>query len=218
MGYVQSLFDNAEALTPYIHSKKWRVKHPEHLRDKLQRLAIKCRDRDEKFDVTKENLFEKMTDLVGFRILHIRTTQIDKINRIILSLLKQENYILIEGPIARTWDTESSAYYKSINIETTDTGRIYTSVHYLFKANKRALPTCELQVRTLAEEVWGEVDHIINYPHPTNISTCREQLRVLARVTSSCSRLVDSIFSSYQEASSQRTLSGERAGAKRRER
>ena len=206
MGYVQALFDNTEALVPYVHSKKWRVKDPDHLRDKLKRIASKRRSQDEQFDITKDNLFEKVTDLVGFRILHLHTTQIDKINRIILKLLEQENYVLIEGPIARTWDTESTAYFKSIGIETTDTGRMYTSVHYLFKANKRALPTCELQVRTLAEEVWGEVDHMINYPHPTHISTCREQLRVLARVTSSCSRLVDSIFSSYQEANVEPTF------------
>ena len=44
------------------------------------------------------------------------------------------------------------------------------------------------------EEVWGEVDHTINYPHSTGSVGCAEQLKVLARVTSSATRLVDSIF------------------------
>lgn len=213
MGSVQSLFNNVEALTPYIHSTKWRIKDPAHLKDKLKRQVIQCKKDNERFEITKENLFEKMTDLVGYRILHLHTTQIDKINKVILDLLKKDDYVLIEGPIARTWDSESEAYFKSIDIETRDTGRMYTSVHYLFKANKRALPTCELQVRTLAEEVWGEVDHMINYPHPSHITTCREQIKVLARVTSSCSRLVDSIFQSYNENCTQSTLQKKRRHA-----
>jgi len=200
MGSVQSLFSNVEALTPYVHSTKWRIKDPEHLKDKLKRWVIQCKENNERFEVTKENLFEKVTDLVGYRILHLHTTQINKINKVILDLLVKDDYVLIEGPIARTWDSESETYFKSIGIETRDTGRMYTSVHYLFKANKRTLPTCELQVRTLAEEVWGEVDHMINYPHPSHITACREQIKVLARVTSSCSRLVDSIFQSYNES------------------
>ena len=44
------------------------------------------------------------------------------------------------------------------------------------------------------EEVWGEVDHSMNYPHEVESLACREQLKVLARVTSSATRLVDSIF------------------------
>jgi hypothetical protein len=44
------------------------------------------------------------------------------------------------------------------------------------------------------------VDHKINYPHKSESLSCREQIKVLARVTSSCSRLVDSIFHSYEES------------------
>jgi ppGpp synthetase/RelA/SpoT-type nucleotidyltranferase len=59
--------------------------------------------------------------------------------------------------------------------------------------------TAEIQVRTLMEEVWGEVDHTMNYPYPVESLACREQLKVLARVTSSASRLVDSIFATVAE-------------------
>jgi cellulose biosynthesis protein BcsQ len=59
--------------------------------------------------------------------------------------------------------------------------------------------TAEIQVRTLMEEVWGEVDHQLNYPHETQSLACREQLKVLARVTSSATRLVDSIFSTQAD-------------------
>ena len=49
------------------------------------------------------------------------------------------------------------------------------------------------------EEVWGEVEHSINYPHKIDNLACREQLKVLARVTSSATRLVDSIFLTFEE-------------------
>ena len=47
----------------------------------------------------------------------------------------------------------------------------------------------------------GEVDHLINYPTSTTVLASREQLKVLARVTSSATRLVDSIFLTHADAS-----------------
>ena len=43
---------------------------------------------------------------------------------------------------------------------------------------------CEIQVRTLFEEIWGEIDHSINYPESTQSKTCKEQLRVLSKLVS----------------------------------
>jgi hypothetical protein len=54
------------------------------------------------------------------------------------------------------------------------------------------------------EEVWGEVDHSINYPHPAKSVACREQIRALARATSSATRLVDSIFATVEDLGRQR--------------
>ena len=71
---------------------------------------------------------------------------------------------------------------------------MYTSVHYVIGSASRTRMTAEIQVRTLMEEVWSEVDHSVNYPHQNESLPCREQLKVLARVTSSATRLVDSIF------------------------
>jgi GTP pyrophosphokinase len=76
---------------------------------------------------------------------------------------------------------------------------MYTSVHYVVKQNSTNRRLCELQIRTLAEEVWGEISHTINYPHETDSVACKEQLKVLARLVSGCSRLVDSIVASYAE-------------------
>lgn len=72
-------------------------------------------------------------------------------------------------------------------------------MHYIFSADDDFGTTLEIQVRTLAEELWGEVDHRLNYPHKHTALACTEQIAVLARVTSSCTRLVDSIFRTVEE-------------------
>jgi ppGpp synthetase/RelA/SpoT-type nucleotidyltranferase len=76
---------------------------------------------------------------------------------------------------------------------------MYTSVHYVITSAQRPELRIELQLRTLMEEVWGEVSHVIDYPKRTRSVACREQLKALARLTSGCTRLVDSIFSSQWE-------------------
>lgn len=190
----------APSLSRYIHSVKGRVKDPAHLKDKLKRKLRIAKSAGAAFDITKENLFSRINDLAGFRILHLYSRQIDGINLALLELFEELQYPLIEGPIARTWDDEYRDYFHEINIQTTASESLYTSVHYILETSQRTKYTFELQVRTLAEELWGEVDHSINYPHPSSRLACREQIKVLARVTSSCSRLVDSIFKTHEES------------------
>jgi putative GTP pyrophosphokinase len=187
----------SKRLAELVHSMKTRAKDPAHLEDKLFRKLKKSKEIGAKpFDVTPDNLFEKVTDLAGVRLLHLHTSQFPKINEILQTLLLDEGYSIIEGPEARTWDDEYRAIFESHGIATVPSKRLYTSVHYVVQTSGRSKRTAEIQVRTLAEELWGEVDHAINYPHPTPIHACQEQIKVLARLTSSCTRLVDSIFSS----------------------
>jgi|SRR5579872_1085681 len=188
-----------KALRPYIHSTKARVKDPSHLRDKLERKLQKAVASGKAFDITQDNLFVRINDLAGFRILHLYTKQMEHIHRGLLALFERERYVLRERPFASTWDDESRSYFKDIGIRTRQSPSLYTSVHYVINANSRAKATCEIQVRTLAEEVWGEVDHAMNYPHQLDSIACTEQIKALARLTSSTTRLVDSIFRSYED-------------------
>jgi len=195
---LNSYVDHSENLKKVIHSKKSRIKDPDHLKDKLIRKAFEALEKQQPFEYSKENLFEKINDLAGFRILHLHTKQFEEINIELKRIFLEQQWQIIEGPNARTWDDESRSYFQSIGVETSATPTLYTSVHYVIKPNNSSLITCEIQVRTLMEEVWGEVDHSINYPHKSQSLSCREQIKTLARVTSSCSRLVDSIFSTHE--------------------
>jgi putative GTP pyrophosphokinase len=190
----------SNTLRAYIHSLSWRMKEPDHLEDKLKRKLREYKARQKQFPITSSNLFVKINDLAGLRILHLYTQQVDGIKKGLKDLFDEESYKVVEGPTARTWDDESRTFFKSIGIETKNSPSLYTSVHYVIKPNKKTKYTCEIQVRTLMEEVWGQVDHTLNYPHRTKHLGCREQLAALARATSSCTRLVDSIFRSYADA------------------
>ena len=199
---LQSLFNTFSSdkeLMSYVHSMKWRVKDSNHLRDKLIRKWHEAKSKSRPFGINRENLFVKINDLAGFRILHLHTRQFENIKHCLERILDEQQYQVKEGPNARTWDDESRAYFSSINTKFVKSDTLYTSVHYVVAPNVKTKYTCKIQVRTLAEELWGEVDHTINYPYATESITCREQIKVLARVTSSCSRLVDSIFLSYED-------------------
>lgn len=188
-----------EALGKVVHSLKWRVKDVEHLRDKLERKLLEAKSKGKKFAITPKNLFTKVNDLAGCRILHLHTKQFQKIHTCLKSIFEEYRYELIEDPIAKTWDDESREYFSQIGTKSEKSPSLYTSVHYVIAPNRSTGLTCEIQVRTLAEELWGEVDHTINYPHKSMSLACREQIKVLARVTSSCTRLVDAIFSSHED-------------------
>jgi len=131
--------------------------------------------------------------------LHLHTRQFAEINSALLAALSEQQLPVIEGPTARTWDDETRNYFAGIDVATEESPSLYTSVHYVVESNSRTKYTCEIQVRTLAEELWGEVSHIFDYPKPTRSVACGEQVKVLARLTSGCSRLVDSIFRSLAE-------------------
>lgn len=199
---LQDRILSSPTLAPHIHSLKMRTKSAESLEDKIYRKIEEARKAGKAFSITKENLFVRINDLAGLRILHLNTDQLPSINKGLRELFDEERYTLIERPSARTWDDESKALLSGMGFKIVNRKNkpsFYTSVHYVLKPNKKTALTCEIQVRTLMEEVWGEVDHRLNYPHNTTILACKEQIAALARATSTCSRLVDSIFRSHAD-------------------
>ncbi len=183
-----------EKLNVLVHSRKSRFKDPDHLRAELFRKA----DELKVIEWNDEDLFIKINDLVGFRLLHLHTRQIRDILDIVRANLDEESISIKEGPTARPWDDEYREVFRSLGVDVTPPQdppkSLYTSVHMVVQTESRRVMTAEIQIRTLAEELWGEVDHAINYPVQHMNPTCRDQLRVLARITSACTRSVDGIF------------------------
>lgn len=172
---------------PLVHSVKSRLKDPEHLREKIIKKAS-----DEV--ITIENLFKRITDFAGVRVLHLHSQQFGKIHAAIMKHIDDGFWSLAEPPIAYSWDPEATAALIALGIQSRTRESYYTSIHYIVKPHADSDLTCEIQVRTLFEEIWGEIDHALNYPVPTENVPCKEQLRVLAKLASTGTRLADSIF------------------------
>jgi putative GTP pyrophosphokinase len=189
----------SDDLAPYIHFMKYRTKDPAHLKHKLERKALERKAEGKQPNVTAANLFTKVGDLAGVRILHLHTDQIRPMTEAIGRILEEHRYAIKEGPTAIVWDREYAGLYRQFGIRPETRDSMYTSVHYVVQPSQKTTIRVELQVRTLMEEVWGEVSHRVNYPDATMVRACRDQLKVLARMTSGCTRLVDSIFKSHNE-------------------
>lgn len=97
---------------PVIHSLKWRLKEPEHLRDKLYR---KIERGDE---INENNLFEKITDFAGIRVLHLYQNQFIHIHDKITKMVEDDKeWKFVKQPIANTWDPESETFFPKTWIE-----------------------------------------------------------------------------------------------------
>lgn len=178
---------------PIIYTIKNRLKDIDHLKDKVERKWNK----DD--PLTPDNLFERVTDLAGVRVLHLYQDQFSKIHELIKRQVNNGDWFFRENPVAYSWDPESSSYFRELGLEPKIKDSYYTSIHYVVMPKEHSNICCEIQVRTLFEEIWGEIDHTINYPHPTEKNTCKEQLRVLSKLVSTGTRLADSIFRAHNE-------------------
>lgn len=197
---VEALFQTDPSLhdshLPIVHSIKSRIKDPEHLRDKVYR-----KTKDSELIISSSNLFSEITDLIGVRVLHLYQDQFPKIHRAIQKEVDDGEWSYVEPPKAYSWDPETKSIYDVLGLHSEIKESYYTSVHYLIKPNNsNPNPVCcEIQVRTLFEEIWGEISHSINYPSETSSVACKEQLRVLSKLVSTGTRLADSIFRSHNE-------------------
>jgi len=178
-----------------VHSTKSRMKDPKHLHKKIQR-----KNEEEPGDpITAANFFARVTDLAGVRILHLHQQQFVDISRQIERQLQAREWALHEQPKAYTWDPEASRFFQSLGLKVELKESMYTSVHYVVRPREDSPISCEIQIRTLFEEIWGEIDHQLNYPEKCGNVACVEQLRVLSKLVGAGSRLGDAIFRTYRE-------------------
>lgn len=184
-----------------VHSIRYRIKDIDHLLEKIERknqedeTAIESR---KKGPITPSNIFTRITDLAGIRVLHLHSSQFENIHNALIEKVNEGEFVLVEPPKAYTWDPESITYFEGLGIQPEVKQSFYTSIHYVLKPNTSSKAICELQVRTLLEEVWGEIDHTMNYPHEHPEPQCKEQIRVLARLIGAGSHLADSIMRRYK--------------------
>ncbi|MBP1015882.1 hypothetical protein J8628_03035 [Serratia fonticola] len=143
-----------------VHSVRWRIKDPEHLMEKIIRKRNGEEIAEKYRTITKDNYTDVITDLIGIRVLHLFKEEWETIHEYLDS-----KWEFKEPPIVYIRDGDSS----DINIE----GGVeeihpagYRSVHYIISTRllKNNIYT-EIQVRTIFEEAWSEIDHRVRYPN-----------------------------------------------------
>lgn len=142
-----------------VHSVRYRIKNSDHLIVKIIRKKIG----DSSREINLDNYKSEITDLIGIRVLHLFKEDWFDIHQFITT-----NWDRKENPIAfyREGDTDDVISHfteHGCNIQKHNSG--YRSVHYLIETKpKKTTFVAEIQVRTIFEEGWSEIDHRLRYP------------------------------------------------------
>lgn len=169
-----------------VHSVRWRVKDPEHLMAKIIR---KRKTKPNKYDlINPDNYTQIITDLIGVRVLHLFKNEWLDIHKKILDLWNQN-----ETPVAYTRkgdDEELNVSYVENGCKVDLHPAAYRSIHYIISSNftKREI-LCEVQLRTIFEEGWSEIDHRIRYPNFSEDRTISYYLQMFNRLAGSADEM-----------------------------
>jgi ppGpp synthetase/RelA/SpoT-type nucleotidyltranferase len=169
---------------PQVHSIRWRLKDADHVLEKI----IRKRREDLSRDINSHNYLAQITDLIGVRALHLFKSEWAAIHQIV-----QETWELHEQPIAYVRDGDSQAIrdtFSAAGCRIQNHRYGYRSVHYLLKTSP-SKKTCiaELQVRTIFEEAWSEIDHRVRYPYFVHDPLLEEYSMLLNRTAGSADEM-----------------------------
>ncbi len=143
-----------------VHSINYRLKDPEHLMSKIVRKRLE----NPEAPIDLDNYQDRITDLIGIRALHLFKEDWIRIHRYL-----QANWELAGQPVAYVREGDSERileFYRENECGVEFHAFGYRSVHYsLATSPNRRRYVIEMQVRTLFEEAWGEIDHTVRYPY-----------------------------------------------------
>ena len=172
-----------------VHSVKTRVKDAKHLIEKVIRKTPERRKKYGKdFKFTVDNYKNEITDLLGIRVIHIFKEDWEEIHDFITSML---NVIEI---VANIREGDNTKEFEAKDIEVCSRLSGYRSVHYLvesYPTNKKLI--AEVQVRTIFEEGYGEIDHQLRYSHDNIPELLGQNLMLLNRIAGSSDEMASLI-------------------------
>lgn len=181
-----------------VHSVKTRVKEAGHLIEKVIR---KTKDRKlkygEDFKFTVDNYKDEITDLLGIRVIHIFKDDWEEIHDFI-SIMWNVNEI-----VANVREGDNTKKLEQLGIEVCSRLSGYRSVHYLvesYPTTKKVIS--EIQVRTIFEEGYGEIDHQLRYSLTEIPEVLEQNLMLLNRIAGSSDEmasLINMLSKSFDE-------------------
>ena len=156
-----------------------RIKHPEKVVDKIFR----------KSDLFPKGLscasLQDMHDAIGARVIVYFSSQLPLIDR---ELRNSDMFEISEiNPPEAYLNSDIHARLGLSHIEQKNKESGYSSIHYMVRLKRSTIPEqerpyFEIQVRTLAQELWSELEHVLAYKpeYRTNLSAKR-RLQILSR-------------------------------------
>lgn len=126
--------------------------------------------------MSKENYEQKITDLMGIRVLLLFKSDWLNVHQHLMNLYSKT---LLEPPFAHIRQGDDRGLYEG-KVEIKD-NKPYRSVHYVVKSTKGL--GIEIQVRTLYEEAWSEIDHKLRYPYNLQDVVLGNYIDIMNRLT-----------------------------------
>jgi putative GTP pyrophosphokinase len=165
---VQLIQNDPSSPKESLHTIIYRIKDELRLIEKINKQNEKLEDGVP--PIEEENYQARVGDILGVRIICLRLSDIEKVE-IYLKLLSEENILnFVKGPEQKRSFILPVNHGDSIpdDIDLRYSG--YSSIHYQLELgeNSDAPPELkgllfELQLRTILEEAWSEIDHKYRY-------------------------------------------------------
>ncbi|ELC7363681.1 RelA/SpoT domain-containing protein [Stenotrophomonas maltophilia] len=169
-----------------VHSVRWRIKDSEHVLEKIVRKKLEGEEKYKSIDV--DNYKSIITDLIGLRALHLFKEDCFSIHESLIATFEMP-----ETPKAyiRSGDADGiSKRYKSCGMEIATHPAGYRSIHYIISSKPlKEVIKAEIQVRTLFEEGWSEIDHRIRYPNYSDNELIMYFLQIFNRLAGSADEM-----------------------------
>ena len=154
-----------------VYTVKHRIKDSQRLIEKIEYENENARKSVK--PITHENFTRRISDLLGVRIVVLRLSDVDKVKDYLDMLVEEKRLKIVGKP------TEKKTFLlrageidldKPADAVTDIQYSGYSSIHYKIKLGDGVLApphlstlTAELQLRTILEEAWGEIDHQYRY-------------------------------------------------------
>lgn len=172
-----------------VHSVKTRVKDSQHLIEKIIRKTEERRAKyGDNFKFTVDNYKDEITDLLGIRVIHIFKEDWEEIHHFISQMWN------INEIVANIREGDNTKTFEELAIEVCSRLSGYRSVHYLIESYPTTNKViAEVQVRTIFEEGYGEIDHQLRYSLDEIPEILEQNLMLLNRIAGSSDEMASLI-------------------------
>lgn len=185
--YFQIIQDHIAVISSFkdVHSYRYRIKKTGSL---LAKIIRKNAERGGEYNV--ENYFNKITDLLGLRILYVFKEDYWPVHQQIMATY--ENQLAQDISIKLKKGDDKEMYgrllqeYSNVRIDENET---YRSIHYTIYAKTTDIsenPRVEIQTRTIFEEGWSEINHKLVYKRGLEDKELKKTSDVLSSMVGAC--------------------------------